>query len=1364
MVTIRSANDIALSLIDFFNTAQPNLDVKPGTVARDLFVDSISSQLSLVYNELANISNLQSLRLVSGSDLDNLAQNFGATRKAAAQSSGVALFTFASIPATISINAGNIVTASTGATFSVINGVSVDPTQLNSYRSVAVKYQNNLNFLNITDQYAVEVTVQATTAGSAGNIAAYSITSTTIPGVSNVTNVAPFTGGSDQETDATFRNRVLAIFSGANVGTALGYTNVALAASASVDDAIVVGPGNPLMTRDGTVVVQNADGSYTIITDGTGGKVDIYILGTVLTSYTDSFIYQDKSNTNNPANSANDYVLGQIPGESNLTITQKRLQDIANGVLPAQPVQEILQVSGSLSGPNFQPKSVDSNGVVSGNYELIKDTGNYAGSPWGQDTFAWISNQITMYQEDEVKSTFNGQDTTGFTDVLQIPEAQQNISITNENSLVSTTDNSMITLLHVPATNVTRVLNVNTGERYTVINQNVDGTGTVNTTGVIQISGNTLPSNSDILQVDYTWIVSYDPFSDYDGKILNNNPRSNTDSVDWGIANAIRYERTLFTPNSTNTLYTGTVKHPVSYVVSANMFSATEGVVSQSTVANYTSRLAIVLTNLPAAMNSITNLKLTNTTEEIYATAQDDGFILNTAVAVGVQILYNVTIVLPTDTPAAIGQYATIEYNDSDTFNIPNSTGSFASNQVTIAYNNIPTPTPQIFLDVTYIAAIQNVLTAGITNLPMSRSGNGFITNDNSGSLNAIKSNTIKRENQTIQENSSNQFYVTLSISSSSYSLDGYQVISVIDLNSGHEIWNQDFPGTIAINTAGYYELIFSGLNGPAVGDNVLAIYFADDMSRFQPFTYYNRIFNKSFGTVQFNYSTNTYYVPLQTFIAESNITFNIIDTTTGLSIGSDTDGYISAVSSNGAVATFSSDTFSFAGVSDLTGKLIQLHNTMNVNNAGTYNILSFTPTTNSITIEVNTANMNVNQVSVIGIQSDIDIWSADTCTINTTNNLLTFPSNTPVSIGDQVIVLLFTNKNLHQCPTKLAITSTDQTNNTGKVTVTGTTITEVSSFIFTAIENGLTQNILPAILSFLNTNTLPANTYFIRLMALSKVTTASTTTGGTEVLTTLATFDVEGTQVANNLLYGNEMVYNSSLTNVEFTLPSTTNNVANAPKIGDKLQISFYYATDNNSESVYFTRNGTLYTNNKFAFIEQFYIASGFNTTQSARFTMAYFTQPATGTRYTIYYNYLAPKQNERISINYNYNQLIATVTFAEETSRPITADVLVKAATELLVDATVNIVVSSTYTTSAAVVQQNVQNAIIATINTNTLGAVLNSSDLIVAAQGVSGVERARILAFNLDGVAGQVLTLQAQENQYFAANIITVNQESL
>ena len=301
--------------------AQPDLDTKPGTVARDLFVDAPSSQLSILYDELSGVSDKQSLRLVTGSDLDKLAKNYGLIRKQSTPSTGVALMTFASIPTTININQGDIVTASNGLSFTVTVGVAVNPNSLNFYRSVATQYANQLAFASITDQYAVEVTVTATSPGSQGNIGPYALQSVTTAGVSNVTNVNAFQGGTDQETDSSFRNRVLSSFSGASVGTTLGYMNVALSTAGTLD-AVVVGPGNPLMTRDGTITTI-INGVPTIVSEGSGGKVDIYVLGSILTQNSDSFIYQDKSNDNDPASPANNWVLGQLPSNANMTVTQK---------------------------------------------------------------------------------------------------------------------------------------------------------------------------------------------------------------------------------------------------------------------------------------------------------------------------------------------------------------------------------------------------------------------------------------------------------------------------------------------------------------------------------------------------------------------------------------------------------------------------------------------------------------------------------------------------------------------------------------------------------------------------------------------------------------------------------------------------------------------------------------------------------------------------------------------------------------------------------------------------------------------------------------------------------------------------------
>ena len=186
--------------------------------------------------------------------------------------------------------------------------------------------------------------------------------------------------------------------------------------------------------------------------------------------------------------------------------------------------------------------SVDEFGRVTGNYELVKDEGEYGGSPWGYDRLRWISDRISNFQEVNTKGTFNGQDALTFSDTTILNDAQQNISITNENSKVDEVNNSIIQLSHFPITEVTRVFNATTGERYVVANQNPDGTGVINNTGRITISGNSLPSRSDILQVDYTWIFSYDPFWDFDNKETSNNPREVVDSIDWGYSNLVRRE------------------------------------------------------------------------------------------------------------------------------------------------------------------------------------------------------------------------------------------------------------------------------------------------------------------------------------------------------------------------------------------------------------------------------------------------------------------------------------------------------------------------------------------------------------------------------------------------------------------------------------------------------------------------------------------------------------------------------------------------------------------------------------------------------------------------------------------------------
>jgi hypothetical protein len=1369
MVTILSVNDIILNLINLLQLSQPNLDVKPGTVARDLAIDAPSSQIALIYDELSKVSTQQSLRLVVGSDLDKLAKNFGLTRQSAVAANGIALLTFASIQGTININSGSLVTASNGYSFSVLNGVSIVQSQSNFYRSVATTYANDLQFVGITDQYAVQITVQATTVGSASNIAQYSLISTNIPGVSNVTNTSPFTGGSDQEDDATFRNRILSIFNGSSIGTALGYQNTALATT-GVTSAYVIGPGDPLMTRDGTVTTTDAQGNITIVSEGTGGKVNIAILGTNLTQYTDSFIYQDKSNRNDPTAAVNNFVLGQILGNAGMTFNQKRLSDIAAGTLPAQPVNIILQVTGSVSGSNFIAASTDANGVTTGNYELLKDTSVYAGSPWGFDSFHWISNQITDFGEDDIKGQFNGQDNTTYSSVLQIPNVQQNISITNENSIVLTSNNSLIQLLHAPVTNVTRVFNVNTGEQYTITNQNPNGTGSTNTSGVIQISGNTLPTPSNVLQVDYSWIVSYDQFMDYDGKLYTNNPRATNDSTDWGFSNLVRTEEVSIVLNSSGTFFTGTTTLPITSIISAGIFNQATGVVTQVSSGTFAGRLAVILDNLLINTVSIDHVYFQHTYEELYNTAQDNGSFSTIASTVGINIEYTTTIILPNDTIAQVGSGVTVIMNTTDTYNIVGSTGSFTQNQITIPAINITTLTAatSLIVNFVYIANVQNFFTSGITSLPVSRISNGYLLSNSTGFNNSNLANTIRREFQSIQINLSNQFYVELDSSSLISTLIADGVVSVIRLSDGLELWNNDNPGTVMIDPiTNNYQLIFTGFNSPVTGNSVLVVYYANDINQFQPFSFSNAIIERDLSFL--NATSGNFIVPIHNFtLVSSAVQFQILEPDTNIVLASGTDGYIIPNSPTNTAIFGSVSQVNFGSLVNASDEninilyyKIRIMNTTNPSNNNVYDIASYNNVTNQLTIGNNFSEIGIRQISIIRLVDGQELWS-DSGTISVANNQLTFPQTTNANPLDKVLVLFYKYNNLKQAATRIAVNITDQVVNTGTLSFSGITVIKAASILFTATATGLTQNLISAYRNAVGLNSnmvIPTNVKIAKIAQLQNVVT--TTPGGGEVLSIVTNYDTTGTTIQDNTFFIDEFFSDLSLGNFDFVLPSTTNNTQNAPKIGDTLQVTFYYATTNDTESVSFSRNGTLYTNKTFALINKIYVSSGFNVSKSATLTLTNFNQPITGSRYTVYYNYLAPQPNERIVITYNYNQLISTVTFNVENSRPINADVLVQAAGEVLVDVTMDIVIAQASINTSALILQNVQNALVSSINSTSLGTTLDASSLVNAAFGVSGVAAARIITFNIAGSTGQVLTIVAQNNQYLVANNITVTQ---
>ena len=705
MAIFKSFNDLVISWLEYLRLVQPELDTKPGTVSRDVFVDAPAQQLSDLYTQLRNISSLQSLFSVSGSSLNKLASNFGATRIGGSTSSGTVVLTTNSLEVDLLIPSGSLVTARNGINYTVQDSVVMSANSANVYRATATRLRTDLQLASITDEFAIEVTVQCLTTGVSGNVGRFSIVSSNIEGISNVTNLTAFSGGADQESDDEFRERILSIFAGSNTGTELGYTTAIGIVPGILDSEIVV-PGDPLLIRDGTQVATDSDGNLIVSDPGSGGKVDIYILGTSLETQIDSFIYNDQSGKDDPTDPSNDYILGQRGQDSTLNSAQRRVELIAANTLPYQPVDSIVSVTGSSSGANFIEAYTDTDGSTKGNFELVKDTGDLGGSPFGFDKIQWISDKIELGGEDATKGTFNGIDALNFTDVDEIQSITQDYLVTNENSITSTANRSSVTLRHKPVRTVSRVVNLTTGERYVVSNQNPDGNeGELNTTGRITISGNTLPVATDVLQVDYTWVKSFDSVFDFDNLAIWNPTRVAQDSVDWSYGNLVRQEPSTVEEDAYGVL-TVTMTHPVSKVLSVDRFST-----DVSTVTNGT-----VTVNQP--VTNIIDVRRVSDGAELFNTDSRGGVLSGTT-----------AIVLPADSIAEDGDMVTVRFNATDLY-APDGydEGTFENNVITLT-DGVATGSTSVLVN--YIANVSTLIPESeISLLPYTKFENHFLINE----------------------------------------------------------------------------------------------------------------------------------------------------------------------------------------------------------------------------------------------------------------------------------------------------------------------------------------------------------------------------------------------------------------------------------------------------------------------------------------------------------------------------------------------------------------------------------------------------------------------------------------------------------
>lgn len=106
---------------------------------------------------MSRVVSAQSIATSIGSDLDKLVSNFSEARLTAGRALGPAIFTFSSILSDISIPQGTIIYSKNGVSFRTLSSVIVRASDTNKYVTTATKIRADLDYLNITDLYAVEI-------------------------------------------------------------------------------------------------------------------------------------------------------------------------------------------------------------------------------------------------------------------------------------------------------------------------------------------------------------------------------------------------------------------------------------------------------------------------------------------------------------------------------------------------------------------------------------------------------------------------------------------------------------------------------------------------------------------------------------------------------------------------------------------------------------------------------------------------------------------------------------------------------------------------------------------------------------------------------------------------------------------------------------------------------------------------------------------------------------------------------------------------------------------------------------------------------------------------------------------------------
>lgn len=349
-VYIKSLSEIAYSMIANIHDKLPEVDTKEGTFVRDVFVDPTSKEINDLYVQIKSVDLAQSILTASGNDLDRLAGNYFVKRKPATPSMGTIRFylgtkqpqndIFIPIGTSCYTQAAPNQTALYFQTTQAAEVLAADP--------------STYGLDPLSNQYYIDVPAMSSQGGSQYNIPTGTISqvASSISGsVTSVTNPLPFTGGTDAESDISLALRVSLAITGSNIGTKDGYLSFILR-QPEVSDSMIVGAGDPLMTRD----IDPVTGLHN------GGMVDIYVRTTTNQGNSDQYVF----------NVTYDYTID--------TVSHPAYYDI---VLPNQPVISVYNIVGVRKSVIPGNPDIVTTYLNGSNYKTERGTNRYYyDTPW----------------------------------------------------------------------------------------------------------------------------------------------------------------------------------------------------------------------------------------------------------------------------------------------------------------------------------------------------------------------------------------------------------------------------------------------------------------------------------------------------------------------------------------------------------------------------------------------------------------------------------------------------------------------------------------------------------------------------------------------------------------------------------------------------------------------------------------------------------------------------------------------------------------------------------------------------------------------------------------------------------------------